>query len=153
MDVDQPVAPSVDEIGGQKPHEAGQADKLYICFAERLVETSLESGAIVEFAMVDDSGLNAAPFSFAKAGRIGAIGQDENNFGGKILCLGGIEERSHVASAPRNQNRGPGFRHCSGLPEMVAEDNSLTTAPDKVAKRHDGFTGIGQGSGDHVGVF
>ena len=78
----------------------------HLAFLDANVGKLLAAGAVI-----DDDGFNAAFVRLGKAGRTRAIGQNKADFSRKVLGFGGLEERHHVASAPGNQNRSPGFRH------------------------------------------
>ena len=81
VDVDQPVAPALDEILRQQAHEAGEADDVDPRGLEPLLDRRLEGGAVLDGLGVDDRGGDAGLGRLGEPGGIRTVGQHQHDLG------------------------------------------------------------------------
>ena len=67
MDVDQPAAVAVDEIGGEHAHEAGEHHQIGVRGVDGLRQRGVESRAVGIGAMIDDGGRDALRCAMRRA--------------------------------------------------------------------------------------
>lgn len=102
VNVDDPIAPAIDEVGCQQAHEARKAYEPDIGSAQSRVERAVELRPIGKIPMRDcyrsDAGFACTiePRGFA------TIGDDDGDFGWKFRICASVDQRLQIGASSRN---------------------------------------------------
>ena len=110
VDVDYSTGPAGDELGRNDPHEAGERDGIDRGF----VQCSLQIFPIgyTIFLGIQSQDWDALGFGQREARRVGIVAGDQCDLIGAVVGAGGVDQRGHVRSASRDEDRDSGaFSH------------------------------------------
>jgi len=114
MDVQHPAFPLPDEPRRQQAQESGEAHEFDVVGNKRLVELALERFAVLaERLAFDGRGFDPGVTGLREAAGARDVGHHQNDFGGIVLGLRGLDQRGHVRAASRNQNGDAASCHLS----------------------------------------
>src|SRR5215470_14233720 len=105
MDVENPPLPPLQKIGGEQPHETGEANDLDPVLLENRLNIMFETIAIAtEFCVIDSLCRYACSACDLEAASLRAVGYYQCDFGGIIFGLRSFYESRHVGAAAGNKN-------------------------------------------------
>ena len=80
MDVEDLVAPAIDEVSTQQPHEPGQTDELRARLDDGLVQRLFELFARAKVGVVDHLRWDAKALAHLQPAGVRPVGYDRDNF-------------------------------------------------------------------------
>ena len=104
MDIHQPTREMVDEARRQHAHEAGQDDVVRRMAVDFLGQRGVEGLAAGVFLVMQGRGGDALGARPVQSGGVRPAGDDGDDLGRPALVATGLDQRLHVAAAPRDQD-------------------------------------------------
>ena len=111
MDIDQPIAPAVDEVRCEHAHEAREADQLNAACFQRIAQRLFEGGAGFVRPVVDNPMGEACAFGPGEPEGGGPVGEHQHDLARGVGAGAIVDESLEIGPAARNQDTHSQPRH------------------------------------------